>query len=309
LKLFPEVAHTHKYSVNVYRTSPQAQVSFSQIANLFQPSTVDHCFSQDGLGTVPGIRDSDDRWEVRGHLNRIVETNESRLGLFASLYDETGTHAREARLPQVHSSEIVQVLESFSTQVRKLGDLSDQFLVTKCWDETFARSDGTIRRDTRYPKNLEEWVFSGPHFYVASPFNKTPNENCRSHGDYSDIDLVSMPDSCLPRTNYVRACSLSEYNARLPTWKGKRFTDYYRQFFRAMLNPVIERTLIGCIAPPQVTHINAVQSYTFDHLDLLVEFSGLSSSILLYLWVVKSHDTPSCNSGAELPHCRWTVRL
>lgn len=305
LKLFPEVAHTHKFSVNVYHSSQQTEVAFSQLANLFHPSTIDHCFDHDGFGVVPGIRDIDDHWEVRGHQSRVVSISDVRLKLFAGLYDERGTEARQARLPQVHSVEIMRVLESISSQTKKLGDLSERWYVTKCWDETGARNDGTIRRDTRFIKNLDEWVYSGPHFFVASPLNKTPNENCKSHGDYSDLDLLSLSDDYLPRTNYLRACSLKEYRSRLPTWNERPFTDFYRQFFRALLNPVIERTLIGCIAPPQVTHINGVQSYSFDDNALLIEFSSLSNSIV-YDFMIRStgkqnlHELPALLSIPEL---------
>ena len=52
-----------------------------------------------------------------------------------------------------------------------------------------SQEDGTIRRETRFPATVDEWILSGPHFYVATPFNKTPNEGCKHNLDYSDIDL------------------------------------------------------------------------------------------------------------------------
>ena len=54
------------------------------------------------------------------------------------------------------------------------------------WNETNAQMDGTIRRETRYPKDVNEWIVSGPHFYVGTPFNKTPERGLLdTSGDYS----------------------------------------------------------------------------------------------------------------------------
>ncbi len=181
LKLFAEIAHVARYSVNVYTSSPSRQVGFDHIANLFNPSTLDQCFNHDGLGVVPGIRDDSDNWSVRGHHSRIVFINESRLGFIASLYDEPDTPSLQARLPLIHSNEIIRVLESMAVQKRKLSHLSEHYYMTPTtfWNETTAQKDGTIKRETRYPKDLQGWIASGPHFYVATPFNKNPNENCR----------------------------------------------------------------------------------------------------------------------------------
>ncbi len=54
-----------------------------------------------------------------------------------------------------------------------------------------------------------------------------------------------------------------------------------------MLNPVIERTLVGCIFPPEVAHIHAVRSLVFDGNYLLMDFSSLSNSIL-YDFLIRS---------------------
>ncbi len=49
-------------------------------------------------------------------------------------------------------------------------------------------------------------ILQGPHFTVATPFAKQPNENCKHNQDYSDWDLESLPEQVIPRTNYQRAC-------------------------------------------------------------------------------------------------------
>ncbi|MBK6809962.1 MAG: hypothetical protein IPG81_13880 [Sandaracinaceae bacterium] len=95
------------------------------------------------------------------------------LALFAQLYDRPGTSALEARLPVVHSREILDVLQRFVKAPRKLADLGDNYFATEHFHETNQQQDGTIARETRFPKDVNEWVVSGPHFYVGNPFNKT----------------------------------------------------------------------------------------------------------------------------------------
>jgi hypothetical protein len=287
LNLFAEVDHHTKYSANVYRSGSAADIKFDHLVNLFHPSTVDRCYNHDGAGAVPSIRDEDDKWEVRGHAQRIVHVTEPRLALFANLYDTEGTPVRHARLPSVHSEQVVHVLERFAEQPKRLGNFGDSYNYSRMWEETAAQADNTIRRETQLPKDLNEWILSGPHFHVATPFNKTPNEECKHNLDYSDIDLTVIPDDYLPRTNYVPACGVDEYQRRIPKWNGEPITKFYRQCYRAMLSITGERSLIGCIMPPEVGHTNAVQSFVYNDSNLLVKFSGLTASIV-YDFFIKS---------------------
>ena len=82
------------------------------------------------------------------------------------------------------------------------------------WNETISVRDGTIRRETRFPKDASELVFSGPHFFVGNLYNKTPRAVCTQNSHYDVLDLTTLPDDYLPRTNYVPACS-AEYEARV----------------------------------------------------------------------------------------------
>jgi len=279
LMLFPEIDHHNKHSVNVYRAAPKVDVEFDHIVYLFHPSTVDHIFSHDGFGDIPGIRDRDDKWELRGHKNRLVRVNKHRLALFAQLYDSENTPALQARLPALHSEEIVRVIERFNEQKTRLRDIQDHFLATEMWHETGAQKDGTIRRETHLPKSASELILSGPHFYVATPFNKTPNEQCRTNLDYSDVDCTAITDDYLPLANYALACSLKEYGERAPKFEGKSILSFYRHVNREMVGPTAERTFISAIIPPFVGHINTVYGIAFDDLHYLVDFEAMANSI------------------------------
>jgi hypothetical protein len=282
-----DINNSREFSVNITRAKASGDINFSNMTALFHPSTIDGSHTHDGFGTVPGIKNEDDHWDMRPHRSRLITVNRDRLDLFARLYDEAGTPADQARLAIVHSEEIVRVLEKFAAQPRKLGDLEGEFFATQYWNETNAKADGTISRETRYPKDVNEWIMSGPHFYVGTPFNKTPNEGCSTNRDYSEIDLTAVPDDYFPRTNYVPACSPEEYRRRTPKFGGKPMTDYYRHVHRRQLATVGERTLINAMVPPGVGHIDSVVSSAFVENRMLLLFSGLCAS-LIYDFFVKT---------------------
>lgn len=71
-------------------------------------------------------------------------------------------------------------------------------------------------RETQFPENSSKWILSGPHFFVGTPFYKTPRENCTLNSDYDCLDLLTLPDDYLPRTNYMPACDVQEYAKRTP---------------------------------------------------------------------------------------------
>src|SRR5699024_11198447 len=162
-------------------------------------------------------------------------------------------------------------------------DLQDQYFSTQHWNESTSQDDGTIRRETRFPEDARQWVLSGPHFFVGNPLYKTPREICTEKGHYDGLDLLTLPDDYLPRTNYVPACSDDEYRARTPkvSWmeegesQPKRVTEYYRLGYRGMIGSSSERTLSGAIVPKEVGHMNGVRTYAFrDQQDLLRVAAG-----------------------------------
>src|SRR5690606_21089142 len=118
------------------------------ISNLFHPRTVEESLGHDGKGPVPGIKNEANNWDLRGHRSRIVQVDDEALQLFAKLYDPEGTPAREARLPVVHSHEILEVLRRFAEVPETLGHRAEEWYSTVCFDETGRVKDGTIKRET-----------------------------------------------------------------------------------------------------------------------------------------------------------------
>lgn len=271
LKLFAEVDHHTKFSLNIYG-STQEDVNFCNISNLFTPQTVESSFAHDGTGPVGGIKTEDGAWNTAGHRDRIVPMDTERLALLASLYDDAGTPPLAARLPALHARELLDVLRCFANAGHKLGDMAGNYISLEMWHETNAQKDGIIRRQTDFPEDAGQLVLSGPHFFVGNPLYKTPRRECRQNSDYDVLDLTILPDAYLPRTNYVPACDALSYldcTPRVP-WtnnpdvtRGDPVTDYYRLICRRRISTAMERTLIAGIMPPRTAHIDIGFSLTF----------------------------------------------
>src|SRR5262249_15502279 len=152
------------FSVNVCCTTAQPRSSFNHVSNVFHPSVIDACLIHDGEGIVPGIKDEAGNWSLRPHRHRVIAIDKDRLSTFAKLYDEPDTPGLSARLPHVHSEEIVSVLEKIAAHESRLADHKQHYYATLFFDETQAQKEGTIRRETVFPSAPSEWIVSGPHF-------------------------------------------------------------------------------------------------------------------------------------------------
>jgi hypothetical protein len=293
--LFP-IGDREKFSINIY--GPQEKnPKFDSISNLFIASTVDACYVHDGTGLPEGIKDREGRWSTNGHMDRIVKVDEYVLTNFAKLYDEPGTPALRARLPALHTGALSSVLGKLATYPRRLGDLGEDCFSTVMFDEAYAPRDGTISRrpnnDFSFAKTSHDWVLSGPHFFVANPYNKTPRKVCTEKGHYDIIDLETLPDDYLPRTNYLPMADKVEYLRRTPrvSWLeegealSKPVTDYYRLLFSNYVSIPGERTTRAVVVPPGVAHVNAVSSVAFANVNRVIDVGSCMSSTLIDFFV------------------------
>ncbi len=278
LKLFADVEHQRPFAWSVTR-GERAAPEFALAANILHPSTLEGSIEHDGAGPLPGVNDRERGWDLRPHASRVVRIDDEVLALFARLYDKPGTRAREARLPAIHSRELLSVLRRFADAPRKLVDLRGEVFATVCFDETGRQRDGTIRADDRVPRTTSEWIVSGPHFYVGTPLNKSPNQGCRNNQDYRVIDLTAIRGDYLPRTNYAPACAPELYRSRTPSWRGVPVTAFYRHVNRRMVAPTGERTLVSAIIPPGAAHTDLVFSIAFQELETLSRVAGMWASL------------------------------
>jgi len=290
LQLFAEVDHHAKYSINIYG-SPVETARFDQIANLFTPSTVDSCFTHDGVGIVGGYKNEEGKWNTVGHADRIVQIDEGQLAIFAKLYDAPGTSHLCARLPALHAGTLSSVLRKLADSPRRLSDLSGEYYSTGMFNETYARDEGTLvrqpDRSALFPDDSSDWVLSGPHFFLANPLNKTPRAICSANGHYDPLDLESLPDAYLPRTNYRPMDERDEFLRRTPRvpWIeegqviAKPVTDYFRVINREMLSQSGERTLISTLIPNGPVWMKTSVGHTFKDYATMIGFLSYSHSV------------------------------
>jgi hypothetical protein len=294
-----------RFGTHVYRNKPLDMVEFITINNLYTPHTLDACFSHDGSEEeIWEGGQYQSRWNTKGHRDRLIQVGNHELALFAQLYDEAGTSPLQARLPALHARQLTRVLEKFAAQPQRLGAIKGEYFSTVMFDETYAQRDGTIRRETDFPKDAGQWVISGPHFFVGNPFNKTPRAVCTANGHYDCLDLTTLPNDYLPRTNYVPDCSPDEYAARTPKvpWveegetEPKRVTKYYRMVYRSMLSQSGERTFISTLIPQGVSHIHTCAGTAFRYQRVLCLITAFTMS-LPFDFFIKSTGKPFWAAG------------
>ena len=280
LSLFRDVGHAKKFEINIF-SAPQNKINFDMICNVFHPITIDQSYSRMGSRRVPGIKNLTE-WEIQGHKERVIPIGLHELALFAKLYEESDVDVKESRLPVIHAKSTLIALNKFQEQQLKLKDIKNKYYKTTCWNEVLAEQNGIIKRKTTFPVDLKSFIYSGPHFYVANPYAKTPRQNCQSKGDYDPILLNNMHEKYIPRSNYSPKLDRKVFVKKIPivSWADEQeFSNFYRLIFRAMIGPHAEKTLICAIIPPGPTHVNSGLSYVFESFEDLVIFGALCSSL------------------------------
>ncbi len=300
LSLFSEVHHETIYGTQIY-SGQKNDVGFISINNLFHPSTVETSFVHSGYGLCGGYKVFDKKenkyvWNTQGHKDRIVRITEKELAILALTF-ENSNDWYAAKLVSIHSRQIISVLEKLSAFPTKVEDFESK--TTVAWDETNARNAGIIKRldPTEYPSmNEYEMIYSGPHFFVANPFYKTPRKICSLNSHYDIIDLTQIKEYYIARTNYKPAEDLLTFKARIDGLKiigqdkkGKDiyddWIDYPKVIFSKMLSLSGERTLQPAILPSKVSHIFGGISVIFTDDSKIVELSGIAASILFDFFI------------------------
>ncbi|TCP15943.1 class I SAM-dependent DNA methyltransferase [Simplicispira metamorpha] len=312
-KLFAEVLHWVTYSINIYGPRRQ-QPAFDTLANVFIPATVDASYQHEGDGLADGIKTANGDWNTAGHRDRIVRVDEAALTTFAKLYDEPGTPARRARLPALHAGALSNVLAKLAAYPQRLADLDEGYFATEMWNETAQQHDGTISRrpstDPGFAATPHDWVLSGPHFFVANPFCKTPRKLCNTPLAYDNVDLGTLPDDYLPRTNYRPMPDRAEYLRRTArvSWieegeaRGRPVTEFFRLVHRRRLSQSGERTLVAALIPPGSAIINTCIATSFQNQQLLLSCTAMLNSLFVDFFIKSTGRGDLYGEGlAQLP--------
>jgi hypothetical protein len=286
LTLF-EIDHHVTFGVHVYgarRESPR----FKMAASLYHPETVVRSEGHHGLGEVPGLKDSEGNWDTRPHSERIIDVDETLLGVWADILDAPGTPANQARMVYPVNRTASNVLLKLATHKRLL-DLRPRF--STGWHETNARRDGQFEVGYGSPKNWTGVIVQGPHFGNLLPFAKVPNPTMKNNLDWSEVDLAAIGVNWLPSTTYKVSNDPEAFRKSYGEWgpaeSRTSAADGFRIFWREYVGSVTgKRTLQAAIFPPGTTHINAVNSMGLDGDDrTLLVVAGFLNSMLLDFWV------------------------
>lgn len=295
-KLFPEVHHHTQFSLNVY--GGPLMVSFDTISNLYDAKSIVECYEGDSAAPIPGIKDENGDWNIKGHLDRIIHVTKKELAVFAKLFDGNDNW-KQPKLPQLHAKQLLNALELFAEQPRYLGMLGDDVSTSECWNETGAQKDGTIEAKVDFPESSKTIIYSGAHIGILNPIFQTTRSNYRVNSDYDRVDLTLIPDDYLIRVKYAPSCSVDNYFQRMPktSW-GTNLTDEYRIINREMVGCASERTLTCAIACKGIAHVNTVFSVAIKNRVDMACLAGCEASLPYDFFVKvigKSHVNYSTN--------------
>jgi type I restriction-modification system DNA methylase subunit len=303
LKLFSEVLHWVKFSLNVY-SAPQ-EINFFHISNVFSPKTIELCFLNDDEN-VFALKNNSNQWELRGNAQRIVRVDIDKLQAYRNLFDDHKTPISGARLPVLHNNDLNEVLDKISSYHVKFSGINE-YSFHGIWHEANDQTAGIIVKQTKFPDSIQNSILSGTNIYLNNFLYKTPNKGCRNQHDFSLIDMEKINDGYVPRTNYQPALNLSEYQRALPASEidqTKKHSSHCRVAFRGMLSQPAERTLISCLLPKDWGHVNGIYSIAFSDGSQLFNMALFSSSILGDFFIKCSGRTNLHNSWKAFPVIR-----
>lgn len=256
--LFPEVDYWAIFGVHVYGV---AQIpDFMQMTDLLSTGTLDDSFVTSESNVKPVTKLPSGDWDMRPHPARIVTVDESVLRVWGRLIDDSSVPASQARLMRPLLRDHQEVLAALAQNSAMAGSWGVR--VSRCWDEKGAKVDGTMSWGSAIQSSWNQVILQGPHFYVGTPFAKNPREVVKHNSDYDPWDLEELSEFCVPRTNYQRAVSREQYEARIDHWNGEPSWDYWRVAVRSMTVPGLVRSLVPALIPVGAAHVNAVHSCT-----------------------------------------------
>ena len=309
LKLFADVHHSRPFSLNIYRPR-ESDVKFTNIGNLFSVGALDECFT--GEDVLEGVKNEHGKWSTRGCVDRQVFVDKNVLSLFRNLFDAEAKSNISARLPNIHATSLLNILNKLAEYECKLEGITNGIMINQLFDENAYQREGSILKDAG-ERSEELVIYSGPNQYIGNPYYKVPRIPYSKSSDYSVVDLTELDKSGVAITVFKASCS-NELIRNTPslTWGGGRFLDCFRVAFSEWVDDGSERTLAPCLMYPNVAHVNTIVSIAFQNYNKAISFLGLASSLPVDFLVkstgvshIKSwliHKLPYVDDKSELHH-------
>jgi hypothetical protein len=288
--LFQEIEHWNTFSINVYG-SRNKTIDFYSINNLYKPITIDGCFVTNESQSLSGIKIKNEvtkkfEWNINPHKDRCIKINQYSLEILSKVFDDIYDPISTKLVP-IHSKQIISILNKSSNFKSKVKDFNPKLTIG--FHEVEAVKQGLLTNKTQEvdKENSEFVIISGPHFYVSQPAYKTPRENCKNPLDYDVINITKISHDYNPRYNFIQNQKIKDF---FSDSKQDEISDWifnYKVCLSRMLIFSGERTLQGALYFPGVAHISSINSVQFDSSENLIEFLGLSTS-LVYDFFIKT---------------------
>ncbi|GAB3302532.1 DNA methyltransferase [Pseudoclavibacter terrae] len=277
LQLYAEIDHHVSYGVHVYG-APRERPSFQMATSLYHPDTVERSLVHNGVGSEPGLKNADGKWDVSAHRGRITLVNEDVLATWHAVLEDEAVPVRQTRMVYSVNTSTSAVLAKLAAAPR-LGQLGLEF--SRGWDESIDRKNGFFEKEWGAPDSWRDVILQGPHLFVSTPFYKSPNSTMLHNQDWSDTDFETLPADAIPVTSYKPAGGRALYDAAYTRWSdGSSARDHYRIAWRKMAATTGARTLISALIPPGVAHIDGVYTAIPKEGSQLVPLLASMSSIL-----------------------------
>ncbi|WP_329588590.1 class I SAM-dependent DNA methyltransferase [Streptomyces sp. NBC_01362] len=260
LLLFTEVEWTRQFGIHIYGSA--SSIDFRHISWLFSATTLTASLDHDHKGELPGIK-NEGSWDIRPHGSRIIHVTQKLLDSWSKISSgsEEGGSATPLLYPVTSGEQ--GAIDALAAADRVS---SHSPSIYAGFHEKAAREAGMIKWGTTTTPTPSEVILQGPHFGIATPWNKQPDIPCRLNRDWSAWDLSTIPKDLSPRTNYVRACNESTFGAAQEQREGVPYSNFYRLAWRKMIPFDTERSLFAAMIPPGPTHIHSVHSAVFPSL-------------------------------------------
>ncbi len=279
LLLFSEVEAKKPFNVCIYGHQQDA-IEFTSMSDVFHPNMIDASINHQGDSICQGryMVDNEGKKQLslEGHKDRIVHYNQTMLRMIARVF-ENSNEWQSCKLVSIHSQKDIELINKLS----QCGHLSSvNPFITECYHATNAKKDNTIKEETKFPDyDKYEMIFNSTMVNLSSPFAKLPQSICKKDSQYDTVDYTLLKVDDIIRTNYLPKTDIVNFKNKVDA-TGTWFTRY-KLALKKMLDSTHERTLKGGIIPPKASHTHSIISASFNNVEDLLIFTGLSSSVIL----------------------------
>ncbi|MEU1884622.1 class I SAM-dependent DNA methyltransferase [Micromonospora rifamycinica] len=256
---FADANRNIEFGLHIY--GRQKSIGFSHLSRLYAASVLIESLNHSGEGPIPSQRYGGS-WDNRPHKARVLYVDEGVLQVWQRLRG-AGDDEPPCRSPLLQPITVAEerAIAALSLVERRMG--AESYFISRGYDEANAKKEGMIRWGPGASLRLDEIVFQGPHFGIATPFAKEPKVPYRNNHDWDSVNLSAMSSHFVPAANYVLSADELESRKGQDVWSGSRYSDYYRLAWRRMIAFNMERSLFASLLPPGPTHVHAVQSLAF----------------------------------------------